>query len=324
MLNFWEAKMKNRMVLLYTLAPFLEEAGSLLRAAAILWHPWSVKRSEELEKIACELRNDAQLARSKGLSWACSIHELGGDSAFLLSTSAHTRYYKKESGPEACPEAVPFLVNGAVQILLLLLPVYQKIEKMAWEEKNLVKVLCEKIEVLMESPCIGAVPELSEELIRILGMRGMLLECEGLSYTQAKIEDSFSEHNKKSKKKRGVSLSDAEIHNLAEEIGMPFETVKEVFEREYSPWWKRMEKYEKQAQGLGAQFVSLLSIRDEVQRAMLSAWRHGMVIQNGTPNCWSESQLESSEKIIQTFISMFLSYKGERPSRAIPALISTQ
>ncbi|MBI2056511.1 MAG: hypothetical protein HYT37_04005 [Candidatus Sungbacteria bacterium] len=305
MLGFWQAKMRNRMIFMYSFAPFLEEAGTLILGAKHLWYPWSVKRADELTKISYALQDRARTLRQRGLAWASNVSEFGEDPAYLLSTSVHHRYHNNDT-KISCPEAVPYMVSAAIKLLFILLPMFKKVEELSYEEKGLVKWLSEMIETLMESPYANPALEISDNMIRTIGTHGILIECEGLSYTQATIEDSFDRKNRNSKRKKRSDLSDAELRKLAFEIGMPFEVVKEVFETEFSSWWNQATKYRNQAQAQRETFLSSLSAEDRIKEGIRIAWNPGTTTQNCHPECWGEKELNKSERIIKTFISMFL------------------
>lgn len=66
MLGFWETKMKDKMIAMYFFAPFLEEAGTLLLGAKHLWHPWSIKRIDELAQTSHTLKDAAKTLRQRG------------------------------------------------------------------------------------------------------------------------------------------------------------------------------------------------------------------------------------------------------------------
>lgn len=305
MLGFWETKMRNKMIFMYSFAPFLEEAGTLLLGAKYLWHPWSVKRTDELAKISYELKDRARTLRQRGLAWASSVSEFGEDPAYLLSTSAHHRHHGNDT-KTPCPEATPYMVSMATKLLFVLLPAFKKAEELSCEEKGWVKWLSEIIEILMESPYNNPALEISEGMMRTVGLHGVLIECEGLAYTQAIIEDSFDRKNESSKRKKKSDLSEAELRKLAYEIGVPFEVVKEVFETKFSSWWNQATKYRDQAQAQREIFLSSLSAEEQIKVSIGAVWDPGMATQNGHPECWSEKELRNSEGIIKTFISMFL------------------
>lgn len=340
MLGFWEAKMRNRKIFVYSLAPFLEEAAILLLAAKRLWHPWSVKRLEELERIACDLKDRARFMRQCGLGWAGNISKFGEEFAGLLALSVYHRYHSRDgkaaspsaassgpNGPSAMSsgQAAAYLVSAAVRILFLLRPVFQKIEELSWEEKGWTKWLSQIIETLMESPCLGSEPEITDEMIKIIAEQAVLLECEGLCHMQAEIEDSFNKRNKSAGLSRPgggrkkSDLSEAELRNLAAEIDLPFETVKEVFETEYSSWRDQAKQYRDQAQTRKEIFISLLPTEDHIKSAIADAWDIGWATQKSQPDCWSETEVMKAEKIIKTFIAMFTAHL-ENPLKLAPNL----
>lgn len=299
--------MRNKMILMYSLAPFLEEAGALLLGARHLWHPWSVRRIDELVKISYTLRDQATTLRQRGLAWASNSLEFKGYSTCLLATSVYHRYYDNDTKPP-CPEAAPYMVQAATNLLFTILPVIQKIEELEYKG-NLVRWLAEILETLKESPYIGSTPELSEEMMRIVGTHAILIECEGLAYMQATIEDSFHRNNKDARKTKQSDLSEDKLRDLASEIDMPFEVVKEVFETEFSSWWDQAQAYREQAQAQREIFLSFLFAKDRIKQAIRAARDPGRTTQNGHTECWGEKEYRESEMVIKTFISMFLSFK---------------
>jgi len=308
MLGYWETKIRNRTLFLYSLSPFLEEVGILLLGAKNLWHPWSVKRLEQLNEIAYALKDRAEIMRQRGLGWASNVSKFGEDTAYLLGSSVYHRWHDRNSSKASCPEATPYLVSAATGILSVLLPVFQKVEELSWEESGKwVKWLSEIGETLMEFPCIDPKPEISEKMIRAIGVHAILLECEGLAAMQARIEDDFVERNKIRRKKKKINLSDAELRKLADEIDMPFEAVKEAMETECSSWWNKANEYGRRADAQKEIFLSSLSAENQIREAIRTVWDSGMITNRVRPKCWDEAELLKSEQIIKTLISMFLS-----------------
>jgi hypothetical protein len=158
----------------------------------------------------------------------------------------HHRYYGGESFGVELSEATPILVAAATRLLFRIVPTMKKIEQEEFVNIGL-RSLQGMIETLIESPCIGTYPEIPERAMRALGTHGTLLECEGLAYMQARVADSFDKRTGNTKRKQSA-LSVAELRKLADEIGMPFASVQEVFERAYSSWWKVSEGYKVRAQ----------------------------------------------------------------------------
>lgn len=317
MLNFWETRMKNKMVSLYFFAPFLEEAGTLLLGAQQLWHPWSIKRRNELSKTAYELKNEAKTLRQRGLAWGSNALEPGGDTTHLLSTYVFYRYHghQRNDATISHPEAAPYMVSTATNLLFALLPEFRKIAEVFHEETDWTKWLSEIIEKIMEAPYYNPAHKIPDTTIRIAGTHGILIECEGLAYTQATIEDSFNKYKECPRRKKKSDLSEAELRKLASEIGMPLETVKETLETEFSPWWDRSQEYRNRALAQRKIFLSTLPSEDRVKEAIQAVWDPGMTTQHGNPECWSEAALKKSEIIITTFISMFLAFAEYNESR---------
>ncbi|MDO8500184.1 MAG: hypothetical protein Q7S66_06065 [bacterium] len=306
MLEFWQTKMRHRMIFMYSFAPFLEEAGTLLLGAKHLLPLWSVKRAEELSRISYILKDRARTLRQRGLAWAGNASEFGEDPAYLLSQSVHHRYHRGDI-KTPCPEAAPYMVSAATKLLLILFPMCQKVEELSFEEKGWAKWLAEIIETLMEAPYGNPAPEVSENMTRALSAHGILIECEGLSYTQAMIDDNF-EQKKNSKRKKKSEFSDDELRKLAHKIGMPFETVKDVFETESSPWWDQSAEYGNLAQVQQEIFWSSLPVEDQIKKKIRVVWDPGVPAQDCRPECWGEKERDKAERIIKTFISLFLSF----------------
>ncbi len=314
MLSFWETKMRNRMVFTYSFAPFLEEAGTLLFAADQLWHPWSVKRKVELRKAAFSLKDRARDLRQRGLAWASNISEFGQSPAELLSRSTYYRYHgdqPKTACPKA-PKAAPYLVSWAIKLLFVLLPGFQKVEEEWYEEDGWVKNISEIIEMLMEAPYSRCPLEISEERIKTLGFLALLNECEGLAYMQASIEDSYYQTNKKERKKKKSSLSEMELRKLARELDMPFEVLKETFETEYSSWWQKSAEYRELAVVEKEKFLSSLPAKEQIKTNLKEAWKSGTTSQINHPKCRDENSFRQSEKIIKSFIAMFLFFMDNK------------
>lgn len=317
MLNFWETRMKNKMVSLYFFAPFLEEAGTLLLGAQQLWHPWSIKRRNELSKTAHELKDEAKTLRQRGLAWGSNALEPGGATTHLLSTSIYYRYHGRQRNDAAIshPEAAPYMVSTATNLLFALLPEFQKVAKIFYEEDHWTEWLSEIIEKITEAPYYNPAHKIPDATMRIVGTHGILTECEGLAYTQATIEDSFNKHKECPRRKKKSDLSEAELRKLASEIGMPLETVKETFETEFSSWWNRAEEYSNRARAQRKIFLSTLSSEDRVKEAIRTVWNPGMTTQCGSQEYLDEAMLKKSETVITTFISMFLAFAEHNESR---------
>lgn len=323
MLGFWETKMKDKMISMYSFAPFLEEAGTLLLGAKYLWHPWSIKRIDELAQASHTLKDAAKTLRQRGLAWGGNALELGGDTTHLLSTSVYYRYHghSNDGAKISCPEAAPYMVSTAAKLLFTLLPSFQKVEKVFSEEEYWIKWLPEIIEKIVEAPYYNQALEIPNNILRIAGMHGVLTECEGLAYTQATIEDSFNKNNENRKRKKKSNLSEAELRKLALEIGMPFKAVKETFKTEFSSWWDQVKKYSNLAQTQRKGFLSSMSAENRIKEAIMAVWDPGMPTQYSHPECLSESNLKKSEVVITTFISMLLFFAEHEKSGQFTAAL---
>lgn len=302
---YWTAKMRERMVFMYSFTPFLEEAGTLLLAAKDLWHPWSVKRSAELSKMSYDLQEHARRLRQQGLGWACNVSEFGQDPAYVLSTFSPYRYHGGEKEFTPCPEAAPYMVAAAKNLLLLLFPMFRMVGKTFWEEKHWVGWISDIIETLMEAPYCQPVPELSADAMRDIGVHGILIECNGLACTQALLEDSYAS-NTGTQRKKASDLSNEQLRDLASKIGVPFEVVKDVFEAEFSSWWERAQGYRDRAEIQRKLFADSLPVDPAIKEVILRAWDPGSTSHNGYPERLLYNEVTKSEMIIKTFISMFL------------------
>jgi hypothetical protein len=318
--GYWENEMCNRTVFKYSFAPFLEEASILLYAAARLWHPWSLRRIDELIGAAYTLKDRAEHARRCGLGWACNIEAFGSDPAGLLGSSAHYRYHEHEKLPP-CPKGTAILGGAALQLFVLLMPTFEKMEELSYEEKGWLKWVYGIVETLTESPCLAGHPDLSVNTLRTFALHAVLLECEGLAHTQARIEDSLQRNCHGNDRKRKKSkLSEQELRNLASELNMPFETVKEVFETEYSNWWDESKKYRIYAERERDRFLAAIATDGATTDAMRAAWDSGMVTEHADPDCWSEESCLKSERVVSALIAMFLSFADDSP-QAIKAFM---
>lgn len=266
MLGYWENKMRNRMMSNYLVSPFLEEAASLLIVASRLWHPWSIKRKDELYVIAKQLDDRGRHMRDCGIGWACNSDHFGEMPGHLLSSGAFGRYNCEDKNPPAPdPEAAAYAVAMASKILFSLVPIFQKMGEKNYEDSTAIKWLYGKIEEIQESPIFGNKPEISEALLKELAMRAITIECEGLSYIQATVEDSFDGKPKRKKKSR---MSEEKMRSLAEELGTTYESIKEVFETEHSSWWKTAKEYAGKAESHKQNILRNLGAGESVKNSL--------------------------------------------------------
>lgn len=301
--GFWADRLRNQTLFLYLFAPFFQQTATLLIVAESLWSPWAVKRKEELLNVASRLKHLAEMSRKKGLAWACNDNEFGADPAGILSPRAFGRYYRKETR-EAFPRAVPLLVSAATKTLFALLPILEKFERTAVAMAGTAAILKECVETLYESPCIGLNPDISEAAILRLAEEAVLLECEGLAYMQAMIEDNFYFHNPNASKKKKSDITDDEIRKLAEEIGVSFSQVKDVFETEYSSWWQVSNSYSRQAEEKRKIFLAGLGLEKSAQDLIFAAWNPGMPTETARPRVWGS--ITKTEAVLRRCIAMFL------------------
>lgn len=296
----FEGRKCNQALRMYSLAPFFDVAGILLRGAANCWYPWGLNRKKELRGIACELIDYAERVRGRGIGWM--QRPIPG----TLSLCKHHRFFCGEA-EVAEPEMTTYMTSASLRLLLRLVPVVEKITKDDYQEKPVLEWLFKKIEALSETPCIGLHPEISDIAMQALGEFGILLECEGLAYMQARIADSFYQkqsvrHIKKPKK----NLSDQELASLALDLDMSFQELKNVLEDEYSSWWEDSGEYRKKAECALKQFyVHLESVPPEIGKVLNA----GSLSMHSSPECFAEETVFASERITLALIAMFLSFK---------------
>lgn len=312
MTDFWENKRLNQNLSFYMLAPFLEEAGRMLRAARILWHPWSRRRGEELDRIGVELRNHAHFLRERAFGWSQHVPALHVEHSYMhLGSIPHSWYFNRDETPKECPEAVPYLVSGALKLLFAVSPVYQKIAKSDWSTASQGESWFGHIETLMESPCLGTRPEITDEVLQHLLVKAALTECHGLAHTLAIAEDNFSryeeKHTSKKPKRKPSGFTREQMAALAEEIGTSFENIEAVMTSEYSKWWDVSQLYANRVDATREVILDGLSLSPELTASLQSAWiigspSHG---ERTGPDCHSEYDRELVERCVRMFIGYF-------------------
>lgn len=313
MSDFWKSRIGNKMILQYSLAPFLESAGILFLSAELLWHRWSIQRLEEIKGLAFKLQQDGAVKlRQCGLEWACALKNFD-DVALRLRASAYYRYREdSDKNVIACPEGTTHLVSAAVQLLFAIFPLFEKIDETSHVKKGGWVTWCSKIlETCMEAPYLKSLKELSPDALNALKLNAIFLECEGLAHIQATIEDSFyfkhEKTNPKAKKKKH-DFSNADLHKMAQEMDVEFGVLKEAFETDYSSWWDEAQKYRDLATTQKELFLEAMPADSNVTKDLIrNAWDFGMTTQRGLINYWSEKQIAETECIIKTFITLFLS-----------------
>lgn len=323
--EYWHDKMRERNMFMYLLAPFFEEASMLLIGASRLWHPWSVKRRDELRNFAHILADRARTMRQRGLAWACNIDSFSQSPAQILGTSVFSRYHNNDKR-DAFPEKTSLLVGAAVQTLFNLVPILEKVEEKSWDEHGWVRWIHELGETLSEAPYMNPLPEILSNLsVRALGIHACLLECEGLAYMQARIEDTYRSSNNKQQRKKKSDLSPSALHKLAEEFNTPFETFKEVFEIEYSSWWKEAEKYREQAKLQQRCLFDEWQFNPDGRLIFSAAWEPGMTTEKAHPEYVSEQEVIMSERIIKSFMALFLNFIKDSATKLLkPALVLSE
>ena len=322
MQQFWERVMQNRMLYKYQLAPFLEDAALLIRGARNLWHPWGDARKKNLTSMVAELCQEARSLRKNGLGWTgrTSSLEAGGR---ILSSAAYYRYHRDDQEFLPHPEHARLLVSLAGRLLLTLLPALKKSDTFPGEGK-ISSWLHPIIETLMEFPDIDKAPEVHPHIIHLLGTHSVILECEGLAYMQGLVEDSY--HRKYGKRQRKkCELSEEELRNLAAEIGMRLEDVREVFSTEHSAWWNRAIQFSRQADAVRKEILSHFSPDPAAKAILIKAWDSGMSYNEGHLDCLGDRELESCERLTSLFVALFLSPISPRgeTEKALPEVSST-
>ena len=320
-MDFWENRRRNAKIAFLPIPPFFDRAGLLLYQAADLWHEWGLKRSKELKECGYLMMEGAQMMRRNGLGWLGSSEKLEEDAGHLLSSFCFHRQEgiklrkPDEKEPPRCPEAVPYLVHAAFLIMEHCVPMFKVIAKEEYTEAGWAPKLFGIMEKLAESPCIGSRPVITDETLHALGIQGVLLECQGLAYTQAHIEDSYTESAGKKKRKK-ASRSDEEIHRMAADIGVDFDVLKDVLETESSPWWREYERYEKEAMARNAGLV--FSGDDAIDEIIRQTVNDGYVDCGSHYKCYREETLADCEAVIKTIIASMLAFEGKvsgRPKR---------
>jgi len=305
---------------MYTFAPLLEETGILILGASYLWHPWSRKRIAELKNISASLIETARDLREKGLSWASNTSGFGDSSGYILRASTPHRYHANEDRVPN-PEATPYMVAAALKILFFLLSEFEKVENTHYEERGGVERISKIIETLMEAPYHNPSLEISDDVLKLLGLHGILMECESLAHTQGTIENRFNRDNKTAKKKKS-NLTDAELKKLAIELNIPFDALKEIFETECSSWRHEAQEYQEKADVQKEIFLSHLSEDAQILESVRAAWDPGdLMSDGGDERFWRDGELQKSEFIIKTFISALLFHTTKRElESALPKL----
>ena len=309
--EFWEEEERKKHVLKYSLAPILEEAGTLLYGARRLWYPWSLRRKKELATIYQEVISKAEDLRDKGLTWAGGALEEVGNASFTLHAAKYHRHHSNIHEEETpCPEAAKYMISMATKLLFAALPMLQKLEKEMREGSALSEGLCRVVEDLVEAPYYDSTIEISDEAMRVVVSHAIFMECEGLAYMQAHIEDAYVRENKHLKRKKDSDLSADELRNLASKIGMSFDVVKDVLETENSSWWDQWLKYRDKSREQVDVFLSIISVEEEIKEGIKSEWDIGNPSENwNIQQLLLEEDVSNSETVIKNFIYLLLFFR---------------
>jgi hypothetical protein len=304
--EFWEHKRRQKQFAMYCFAPFIELAGTLLIAASKTWHAWSLRRTKELKGCGYDIHDTARHLRECGTAAVLAL--CTDTSAFITSLPSWKRSISNELDLPPHPEATHILVNASANLLLTLLPHLEEAERTEYSRRVNKEKFCGAIETLMESPCIGNYVPLDPEAIRTLAACAMFLECQGLAVTQGHAEDGFNRKAGRTKKKKSTLSNDA-LRDLAEELGVDFDTLKEVFETEHSSWWDTSKEFGVKAQGEKKKFIDSMCSNAETARIVHEVWDFGSAYHESPPEFFAESQLTSSENTVKLLISFFSSFE---------------
>lgn len=306
--DYWQAKMQNKQVASMAMLPMMSVAAALTNLAGTLWHPWGRKRTKELRVMSSTINQRASDMRRNGLGWAAGIFHDEHKAGYILSNSSFKRYFGEAVLGEPAPNLVPLLVSSAIAALFCVRDIAIKISAIEHDERSFLWI-DELIEELSESPTVGNMPNVSDKALRALGDCGVLLECEGLTYMLALIEDRHVRVAGKEKKKKS-SLSDAELSRLAAEIGVDPTILKEVFETVGSSWWQRSVAYKTGATtAAGAFFAS--SYAKPVNIELIERWQTGSIsLGESDVICGDADTFSGCETVVCMLITLFLSCRG--------------
>jgi len=321
--EFWNRKYGSRNVLIYHLTPIVNEIGLLLIGAGRLWHPWGRNTKKMLSGSGHKIEGKAEDMRKIGLAWAGNLAPFseatfGSRAGSLLSSHAFDRYHSERSDKvDPFPKAAGLLASAAMHMLFMLRPQFEKVESLSWEERDKwVKPMDHVIEELMSSPLLKEISPVSEIMFERLIRHAAFLECEGLAYMQAHIEDEYAKDLPK-KKRRRTDMTGDQIRKLADEIGMNFGTVKETMETEFSSWWKTSAAFAEKARVEFEKFLEAVPQRQAAKDALRIACEPGMTSNWTKDNYPSESDVNGCEQIVKTFIAIFTPPESTEVSRRL-------
>ena len=319
--DYWQAKMQNKHVAQMAMLPMISVASTLTLLASTLWHPWGQKRRKQLRAISSTLNQRAGDMRRNGLGWAAGIFDDQHRAGYILSNNSFKRYFCEALEGEPLPHHVPQLVSSAIAALFCVRDIAIKISAIEHSE-GATSWVDELIEELSESPTAGNVPNVSNDALCHLGECGILLECEGLTYMLALIEDRYARARGKEKKKKS-SYSQVEISRLADEIGVDPEMLKEVFETQGSTWWQRSDAYKTGAKNASLSFFAS-SFAPGTNIELTERWQTGSVSSGDCDVVSRDAEAFSScETVVCMLISLFLSCRGAFRAEGFATLTSS-
>ena len=301
--------------------PMMSVASTLTYFASTLWHPWGQKRRKQLRAISSKLNQRASDMRRNGLGWAAGIIEDKHKAGYILSINSFKRYFGEAPEGMPLPSHVPQLVSSAIAALFCVRDIAFKISAIEHTEGS-TSWVDEHIEELSESPTAGSMPNVSAVALCQLGDCGVLLECEGLTYMLALIEDRYARARGKEKKKKS-SYSQAELSRLADEIGVDPEILKEVFETQGSSWWQRSETYKTGARMSSESFFAS-SFAPGTNIELAERWQTGSVSSGDSDViCRDAEAFSGCETVICMLISLFLPCRGAFTAEGFASLTSS-
>jgi hypothetical protein len=314
--QYWEDRRRDQKVSMYAFAPFLEVAAIMIRGSATLELQFRRKRTKELVHIAYALEERAQHLRGNGIGWL--VRSLPGYSP-LVSAIHKRMHFGGDTPVEPHGEAAERLLSMAISFLFLFESTFMKIEREIHEESSTAVWFFDKLETLTDLSGSTSSCAVDPRSFQVLGRHATMLECEGLAYAQAMIEDGFT---KKSGTKKSPQHVDEEmLTRLSDDIDVPIETLREVFGQTYSGWWKVKEEYRSRAIKLRDEFIDTLPSPTIFATVYRAAWDLGSVHLNteGYPHCFGNEEFAASEQVTKQLIAMFLAFPdiGEAKQRAI-------
>lgn len=316
----WEVRRRDERIRRYLLSAILEDLSMLLGAAQRLWHPWSLQRKSALASIAYQLSEGALHARRKGVQWVCEkigVDRGNSSPTHVLGQATYLRNYQElVVTPQA--DAAMRIVATVGHVMIRMLPVFAQAEGTEYAGECAVKAYSKLIEPLMEFPGVRDCEPPADEVFAEIGTLAFQLECEGLAFTQAMIEDGYKHEHPEKKQRQRSRLSDEQLRALADEIGTTFENLKSVFETVHSSWWEQSRMFRSQADPqLGALVRAILG-SDSTREAFVLGTPETPPGCGGYPGyCWDEQTLTNSEHAIATLL-MLLTHPQEFSASALP------